>query len=256
MKTIILRLVLINLVIGIFISTSGYSQKWGGDSHPVILTNWSVNVNGGLTSYFGDLSLSDTDIGAKLNQESGLAMSLIISKYIFRETIGISGQVIKGNLEGNNGNISFTTKMFEYNIHARIDFVDLFMSMKYHSFGVVGYAGAGQFYYSTKKVVMNEGPYKNFEQVAAKPEFVYFFGGGIYYKLNSNIGITADLALRRCQTDRLDDYVNNDDYDFYTYISIGVSYYINTFKGGPLKNKSRLANSSFLFKSPATTALR
>jgi hypothetical protein len=256
MKTKIFRIALSNLIVGIFISTSCYTQKWGGDSHPVILTKWSVNINGGLASYFGDLSLSDADISAKLNQESGLAMSIIISKYIFRETIGISGQVITGNLEGNNGDISFTTKMFEYNIHARIDFVDLFMLDTYHAFGVVGYAGAGQFYYSTTKVVMNEGPYKNFEQDAAKPEFVYFFGGGIYYKLNSNFGVTADLALRRCQTDRLDDYVKNNDYDFYTYISVGVSYYINTFKGGPLRNKSRLANSSFLFKTPASTALR
>jgi hypothetical protein len=250
----IFKITLIILTIGFFISFSCYSQKWGGEITPKFLTNWCVNLNGGLASYYGDLSLDDSDIGAKLKKESGLAMSLILSKNIFRETIGISGQVISGNLKGNNGNISFATKLFEYNLHARIDFVDLFMSGKFHRLGVVGYAGAGQFFYSTKKVVMNDGPFKSFEQDAIKPEFVYFFGGGFYYKLNTNFGVTADLALRRCQTDRLDDYVNNDDYDFYSYLSVGVSYYIKKFKGTPLKNKARIANTSFLFSSPANPA--
>ena len=60
--------------------------------------------------------------------------------------------------------------------------------------------------------------------------------------------------MRQCRNDRLDDYVKNDDFDYYSYLSIGISYYINTFKKAPLKNKARLANNNFLFNEPAHPA--
>ncbi len=251
MKAKILHLATSILIFGIFISYSGYSQAWGGTQINGLLTNWTVNINAGFTSYFGDLSLHDLNIGAKLEKESGSAFGLIITKNIFRDAIGLSGQLIAGNLQGRKDEISFSAKLLEYNLHARIDFVDLWMLRKNHAMGVVGFAGIGQFIFETKKVESNEGFDLTYDHASRVPEFVFFFGGGVYYKLNSNIGITADLALRQCQNDRLDDYVKNDDFDYYSYLSVGVSYYINSIKRAPLKNKARIANSSFMFDSPA-----
>jgi hypothetical protein len=251
MKTKILLIAITCLTTGFLISSAGYSQKWGGATPIGLLTNWNININGGLTSYFGDLSLHDFDVGAKLKTESGPAVSLILTKNIFKDAISLSGQLLTGKLEGRKSNISFTAELLEYNLHARVDFVDLLMLKKSHAFGIIGYAGAGQFLFTTKKVVMEEGTVMNFEHTARVPEFVFFFGGGVYYKVNSNFGITADLALRQCQNDRLDDYVKNDDFDYYSYLSIGMSYYLTTFKRAPLKNKARLANSNFRFCSPA-----
>jgi len=245
MKTITLKKAIISLVIGVCISPSCYSQKWGGNVPVVELTSWSVNINGGVTSYFGDLSLNDLNIGTKIKQESGPAMSIILTRNIYRDAIGLSGQVLAGKIEGRKDDISFSSELIEYNLHARIDFVRLFMSGKYNAFGVVGYAGGGHFIFSTEKVETNDGALKTSKQDTEVPEFVIFFGGGIYYKLNSNFGITADLSLRQCQNDRLDDYVKNDNYDYYTYLSVGISYYINTVK----KSKAHIANSNFLFNS-------
>lgn len=250
MKTKTLQGALISLAIGIFISPSCYSQKWGGNIPIVQLTSWSVNINGGLTSYFGDLSLKDLNVGAKLEKESGPAMSIILTRNIYRNAIGISGQVLAGKFEGRKDDISFTANLVEYNLQARIDFVRLFMSRKYNAFGVVGYAGGGQFLFSTKKVENNEGALKTSKQDTEVPEFVIFFGGGIYYKLNANFGITADLSLHQCQNDHLDDYVKNDNYDYFSYLSVGVSYYINTVR----KGKTSIANSNFLFSSATNPA--
>jgi hypothetical protein len=251
MKAKILLIAITCLTTGFLISSAGYSQKWGGATPIGLLTNWNININGGLTSYFGDLSLHDFDVGAKLKTESGPAVSLILTKNIFKDAISLSGQLLTGKLEGRKSNISFTAELLEYNLHARVDFVDLLMLKKSHAFGIVGYAGAGQFLFNTKKVVMEEGTVMNFEHNTRVPEFVFFFGGGMYYRVNSNFGITADLALRQCQNDRLDDYVKNDDFDYYSFLSIGMSYYLTTFKRAPLKNKARLANSNFRFSSPA-----
>ena len=250
MKANTLKGAIIGLAIGMFISPSGYSQKWGGNIPVVHLTSWSVNINGGLTSYFGDLSLKDLNVGAKLEKESGPAMSIILTRNIYKDAIGISGQVLAGKIEGRKDDISFSADLVEYNLHARIDFVRLFMPRKYNAFGVVGYAGGGQFLFNTKKVETNEGALKTSKQDTEVPEFVIFFGGGIYYKLNSNFGITADLSLHQCQNDRLDDYVKNDNYDYFTYLSVGVSYYINTVK----KSKANIANSNFLFNSTTKPA--
>jgi hypothetical protein len=214
MKATILKEIFISMIIGIFISPVCYSQKWGGNVPVVQLTNWSVNINGGLTSYFGDLSLNDMDIGNKISHESGPAASIILTRNLYRDAIGISGQVLAGKLEGRKDDISFTADLIEYNLHARIDFVRLFMSRKYNAFGVVGYAGAGQFLFNTNKVELNEGTLKTSKQNTEVPEFVIFFGGGVYYKINPNLGITADLSLHQCQNDRLDDVVKNDDYDY------------------------------------------
>jgi hypothetical protein len=251
MKAKILQIALINLTAGIFISQSCYSQGWGGQVPTGLLTNWTININGGFTSYFGDLSIHDLDLGAKLEKESGPAMGLILTKNIFKDAVSLSGQLLAGKLEGHKCNISFTADLLEYNVQARVDFISLFMLNKRHAFGIIGYTGVGQFLFSTKKVEVEERIVKNYQHDARVPEFVFFFGGGVYYKVSHSFGITADLALRQCRNDRLDDYVKNDDYDYYSYLSIGISYSINTFKKAPLKNKARLANNNFLFDEPA-----
>jgi hypothetical protein len=254
MKANLLQIALINLATGLFISQSCYSQGWGGQQSNGLLADWTININGGFTSYFGDLSIHDLDVGAKLDKESGPAMGVLLSKNIFKDAFSLSGQILAGKLEGRKENISFTASLFEYSIQARIDFISLILLNRSHAFGVVGYSGVGQFLFSTKKVVMDEGTVQNFQHDARVPEFVFFFGGGVYYKVSPTFGITADLALRQCQNDRLDDYVKNDDYDYYSYLSIGISYYINTFRKAPLKNKARLANNCFLFNQPAHPA--
>ena len=233
------------LLIGMLISPAGYSQKWCANIPLVIKTNWTINVNGGITSYFGDLSLNDLEIGNKFSQESGPAGSIILTRNIYRDVIGISGQVIAGKIEGRKADISFKANLIEYNLHARVDFIRLLMPRKYNACGVIGYAGVGQFLFNTIKVELNEGTLKTTKQDTEVPEFLIFFGGGVYYKLNENLGLTADLSLHQCQNDRLDDYIKNDNYEYYTYLSVGVSYYIKTVK----KGKASIANSNFLFKS-------
>jgi hypothetical protein len=250
MKPIMKYISLIILITGIAFPQICFSQKWGGEKSDALFSKWSLNVSGGLTSYFGDLSLYDLDVGAKLMKESGNAFSIILTKNIWSDAIGLSGQILAGELEGMKQNISFKADLFEYNFHVRIDFLEIFNPKKSYPFGLVGYVGAGQFLFKTRKVVNDEGIVTNYFHEVRVPEFVFFFGGGIYYKLNDWLGVTADIALRQCQNDRLDDYVKNDDFDYYSYVSIGISYYIETFKRKPLKNKARLANSNFLFQSP------
>lgn len=256
MKAKQLHIILVKLTIAFFLLQPCFSQNWGGDDNIVPQAKWMININGGLTSYFGDLSLKSPEVWSKLEQESGPAISIILTRNIFHDAIGISGQVLAGKLKGKEGNISFSTQLIEMNIQARVDFLNLFLPKQCHAFGIVAYTGVGKFLFSVENVVAGEGSIETLEYDARVPEFVYFFGTGIYYNFNPNFGITADFAIRQSKNDRLDDYIMNNNYDYYSYASIGITYYLKSAKIKPLKNKARLANSNFLFRSPSIPAQR
>lgn len=225
------------IILGIIIMQSAFSQRWDGEKKSPIWDMWSVNFNAGLTSYFGDLSSYDPQFDKKLQYESGPALGMIVTKHL-TNTFAVSGQVLFGSMHAGYSNISFSTEFLEYNLHARIDFVNLFNPHNPHKLAINGYAGIGQFFFSTLKVEFEDQ--NRFETIhnTGVPEFVYFVGAGIEYKATQKIGITIDLALRQCQNDRLDDYVKNDDFDYYSFLNIGITYNISSFVRTPVRNKA------------------
>lgn len=190
---------------------------------------WSINVNTGATSYFGDLSIYDINPIKKIQLESGLAFGIIGTRY-FNNTYGLSLQMLSGKMCANKDDVSFQSNFIEYNLQGRVNLLRLFNKYYDTKLNFEVYAGAGQFLYQTTKSV-GTGPDSNPSLHKVRvPEFVYFFGSGLSYPIASCISLTADLALRQCQTDRLDDFVNGADYDYYTYLSFGVSFYIGSIK--------------------------
>jgi hypothetical protein len=219
------------------------SQDWGGLKPNGFWNHWSINANVGLTSYFGDLSYHDSDISGKLTYESGPAIGIMATKH-FNKLFGVSGEIIYGNLEGgNNKNISFKTELLEYNIQARLDFIRLMFPNRSSKFGIEGHAGFGQFLFKSTKYELKGEIENTMVHEARVPEFVYFYGAGMHYHISSNFAITMEMSLHHAQNDKLDNLVKNNDFDYYNYLSIGVTYYIDSFKSAPLKNKARLAHN-------------
>lgn len=222
----------------------GLAQEWGGEKPKSFWDHWSINANAGLTSYFGDLSYYDTDVQGKLSNESGFAGGLVLTKHVSK-LFGVSGQLLYGNLKGgNNQNISFQTQIIEYNMQLRLDFLRLFMQNRNPKFGLEGFAGIGQMWFSAEQFKFNDGTPTSIKMKSDVPEFVYFAGAGMHYHLNENFAITASGSLRQLQNDKLDLLVKNDDYDYYSYVSVGITYYIESNRFRPLKNKAKLAHSS------------
>ena len=231
MKKSIKNLFIICLVSGMFIPATSFSQYWGGRGKPSFWDNWSINGNVGLTSFFGDLSLYDDDITGKLTKESRPALSAILTKYYLDNKIGIGGQLLYGGLKGENGGgISFEANVVEYNFQVRCDLVSLIWPDNLSGFGIDFYAGAGQFVFKVTQWDMRQGQEQVNELFTGVPEFVYFGGAGMHYKINDKFAATADMSLRQAQNDKLDDLNKNDNYDYYTHFSVGVTYYIDSFK--------------------------
>ena len=218
------------MLAGILLPAVAFSQYWGGRGTPSFWDNWSANGNIGLTSFFGDLSLYDSDVAGKLTKESKPAISGILTKHL-SDKVGLSGQLLYGGLQGENAsNMSFEANIVEYNFHARIELVNLIWRDNLSDFGFEAYAGIGQFIFKVTQWDMRDGNSEVNEHFTGVPEFVYFAGAGIYYKVNDKIGFTADMALRQAQNDKLDDFNKNDNFDYYTHLSFGFTYYIESFR--------------------------
>lgn len=236
------RLVPTSVILLLLFPFYGNSQEWGGEKPINFWDHWSINMNAGFTSYFGDLSYYDSDIIGKFNFESKPAFGLMVTKH-FDKKFGVSGQLIFGQLKGgNNKNVSFKSNLFEYNIQARIDFIKIILPDRNPKFGLEGFVGIGHTWFNSEKYIVGEGSLSISAIKARVPEFVYFGGIGMHYHIHKNFAITTSLSLRQIQNDKLDQLIKNNDYDFYSYLSLGITYYINGFGNKPLKNKARLAH--------------
>ena len=241
MKTNLKLAVLLIGCCGLLIPQTSEAQGWGGRRKPGIWDNWSLNLNVGLSSFFGDLSRYDTEIMEKLTQESGVAFSGILTKHISPK-IGISGQLFYGGLKGaNESNVSFEGSVVEYNAHLRVNLINLISPNNISKMGIEFYGGIGQFLFKTTQYDLRNNETQVKVKDTGTPEFMYFFGAGLSYKVSNKIGITADASVRRAQNDYLDDFVKNDNNDYYSYISIGITYNINSFSKS--KGYHKLSNT-------------
>jgi hypothetical protein len=227
-KLLVFAVLLTGLVLPEYIS----AQSWGGRRKPGIWDNWSINANAGLTSFFGDVSIYDTEIIDKFTKESGPAFGAILSKH-FSPKVSVAGQLLYGGFKAENTTgRSFETNFMEYNFQARLNLVNIIWPYNRSNFGFNAYGGLGQFVFNTTAYANTVEGTETIETSTSVPEFVYFMGLGMSYKFNDKLGVTADLALRQAQNDKIDALTKNDNYDYYTHFSIGLTYYIDSFKKG------------------------
>jgi hypothetical protein len=213
---------------------------WSGLKSNPILSNWSFGIHGGFTSYYGDLSLHDGNYINKLNYESKPAYGVAVTKHI-NPAFGIATQITYGGFKSKYSiQQSFTTDFLEYNLQLRVDAVELFSPGNIARFRVQGFAGIGQFFFRAIEASYIEGKLSETIHNTGVPEFVLFFGGGFSYQITSRLSFSSDMAIRQAQNDKLDNFVNNNDFDYYSYLSFGITYFIPGFtKNGNVNNLIR-----------------
>jgi hypothetical protein len=252
-KTIIRFIVTTVILVGLMFPQITEAQSWG-KKKKTLWENWSINLNAGLTSFFGDLSKFDSEIMEKLTQESGVAFSGILTKDLGQNhKFGVSGQLLHGSLKGaNNSKVSFESTVIEYNFHCRINLINLFSTNNRSKMGIALYGGVGQFIFKTTKFDRRNN--ENLVKIkdTGTPEFIYFFGAGLSYKVINNITITVDASMRQTQNDYLDDFVKNNNPDYYTYLSLGAIYNIDLLK----KSNSYYKHNAIQGKIPGMLPMR
>jgi hypothetical protein len=191
----------------------------------VLLKNWSINLNAGQTSFFGEVSLYDDELSEKLSHEGSWSCGFILSRQM-TPVFGLSGQYIFGKLRGANTRSHFEAQIKEYSLNTTINLVNLLIPDNDARFFLYAKIGIGQFEFKSKLVF--DDPEKSDKYVESEsPEFLYLIGGGAFYKLNRSFEINVEGTARLVNNDKLDGTTNKSDNDYYSYISLGITYKIN-----------------------------
>ena len=216
---------IVGIILFLTLQTNGSNpDEWSGPRESILLSNWSINLNIGCTSYFGDLSQYDLKPMKKLLNESKFAYGLKLSRQI--RFFKISGQVIYGGFKSNyKPEHSFKTSMLEYSIQTGINILPFIFKQKLKKYGFEVYVGIGQFIFNTKVNNYNDGQQYAGSYSTGVPEFIYFFGSELSIYLAKQIWFTTNLAIRQVQNDNMDKYIAKGDFDYYSLFNIGVTYY-------------------------------
>ncbi len=187
--------------------------------------DWSANLSAGFTSYYGDLSQYDIGYLNKLMYESKPAVAFKLTKQIMKNRFGVSGQLLWGGFKSNyKPEHIFETTIFEYNIQASANIMNIINPYDNPDFGITVFAGAGQFLFGNSVYSFNDGLELKSTGGSRVPEFVYFFGAGFYQRISDSFDFTIDLSIRQAQNDNLDSYIAHGDFDYYSFLSVGITF--------------------------------
>jgi hypothetical protein len=219
---------------------SGKGPGWSGEKQYTFLKEWSFGLNTGVTSYYGDLSLHDRNYFNKVRYESKPAVGIIVTKHL-NNTFAVASQVIYGGFRCDfSPELAFNTRLLEYNIQGRVDLFELMVPDNPFRLKGIAFAGLGQFIFNVSGPDGAGSDFNGTVHNTRVPEFVIFFGGGLSYEINYRFRITAELALRQAQNDRLDNFVHGNNFDYYNALLVGITYYVPTFvKKGNVANLLR-----------------
>ncbi len=219
------------------------SQTWEDQHKDLNDRDIELTVYAGMSSYYGDLSIYDNNYFDKLSYESGFSGGLILTKRLAPQ-IGVSGQLLAGKINARKGNVSFESTIVEYNLHVRLDMLKVFSKYSKTKIKWDVLFGFGNILFNSTKTTALEGENQVEEHKARVPELVFFGGTGLSYRLNEKIGINAEISIHQFQNDKIDITVSGTDFDYFSLLNFGFTYYFRSFEKTAPRNKARIAHTS------------
>lgn len=230
------------LLLLISITASAQQAKTIDLNSKAIKHNWDANINFGSNLFYGDLRVYDYWPVKENNNERAWAYGFILRKHI-NPFFSVQGQLLYGKLAGSKryfsdgvrANQYFNATMFEYNLSAHFNFLNLILgydpSRRFSAYllagiGMVDFRSVKR--YITNDKFINSVGYKNGGKTKKEmtTETMIPIGGGFSYKINDRFYANLNITLRGVNTDKLDatEGTSSDVKDMYGYTSIGVSY--------------------------------
>jgi len=219
----------------------------------------------GITTFFGDVD----DAPAQSDYTNNFAFRASVNKNIWY-WLALEGHVLAGNLSGEKKRTSggttsyiyFTSKFVEYIVSAEINAVPLFTKKVSPRFDVIPRGGIGlinfktNLYNGTDDVLIDSYGYVSEE---SSPEFAMLLGVKLTYKINKHFYVVGLTSNRIVNSDYVDSKSGMDEWDFFNYTAVGLSYKIflnstnssqKSFKGFGLfpKKKKNSKKSCPVFK--------
>ncbi len=257
MRKIALFFIIAFLSIPYFVS----SQETGKSK---FLDNWSINVNGGASIFWGDIRQYKFYPVYHFENERKVSYGIILSKQL-SPTFELRGQLINGELAGTNRGTTqryFEADIFEYNINTTINFSQLFLgSNPDRKLNIYGVLGIGFLDFRTVKKVLGTNTFdysRGYSEDGAisekmQTETVIPLGFGFKYQISKHFEVNLENTFNVPNTDLLDATTGDFKYDFFTYTSLGLTYKFNL-RGGSKGTKTGVLNNKATYKDDSKTS--
>ncbi|HLO91754.1 MAG: hypothetical protein ACM3ME_02450 [Chloroflexota bacterium] len=198
---------------------------------------WVVNVNGGMVSFFGDLSTKDYNPVWKTQTESDLGLGVDVSKDIIRQ-LSFSLSYFTGKMKGNNPalNYYFNNRFNELQLIAGINIDEIISPDNKSRISVILNVGGGGLFYKSIRRQMTDGrivnedgaPDMDYRGTSRSAAFISV-GPKIAFDISNQWSLIAGLAFRFTNTDLLDGYRGSTGIaDRYSILTAGFAYKIST----------------------------
>ena len=229
----------------------GYSQKGGFTRWESFKfsDSWSINLNLGITQFFGDIQESNVFFN-KLKDDTKYAAGINLEKYI-SPVFGIRGNLTLGKISGlrDSRNVYFIGTFLTYDIQGTMNFTNLIWKYKpERKWAVYGFGGIGLEDFRTKAFRIDNdkfiggygyGATEN-DKEKATTETVIPLGFGVKYKISERWDANFELTSYLANSDKLD-YAKVGKYgDAFHFYSLGVIYHFSLPEmGGGIKKMKR-----------------
>jgi len=201
---------------------------------------WLVNVNIGVTSFFGDLSVFDFDFVKKLTEESDFGAGIIFAKEI-SPLITFNTQFLYGKLKGTKeaSNCYFNSSIMEGSFNGQINISQIISHKKtYRKINVFGNLGIGLVSIKSKLFdLKTDSLIHSFGFGRKTIESIIPFGFRINFYINERFDLDLSFSNKRVDTDKLDSQSGNNNKDFFSYTSVGVTYKFPNYNNRVLKKR-------------------
>lgn len=191
---------------------------------------WTVGFQGGITSYYGDLSRHDTDPIKKISVESDRYFGLMAAKRIsptFNFILSLNDHKLAG--ENSYESFSFSSSFKEVLFCVDVSVISILLPQTDSRFDLYGKAGGGIFIFDSFEVISDNANADNDPEPDIDKTGTVLIGGfGTSYHVSSRWKVSMEFMGRIASSDLLDGFEGTSGVDdFYSTLGIGVTYTIN-----------------------------
>ncbi|MFO7977734.1 MAG: OmpA family protein [Bacteroidales bacterium] len=213
----------------IFISGPSYSQ--GSDTKTTVYNKFSVELNGGLLSHYGDIKRYRYYPGDELSFGGGFGLNYHVSPLLTLRGSFLAGQLV-GEMPRDDRH--FENNFMEYTFNGIINFNQLFApnSRSNEFFSIYGVAGVGVISYRSQLMTISNDQVLDSYGYASDgttkedrvTDMTIPFGMGLKFRLSERFDVGIESAFRATKTDRLDAVDRGRTaHDMYNYTSVGIT---------------------------------
>jgi hypothetical protein len=196
--------------------------------------NFSIGISGGVSSFYGDLSVYDRQPLKKIINESDVAIGISIGHQL-SSVLSLNLSYVDGKLKGKNDELKhyFNSDYSEASIASHISISRLMFPQRIGRVELYSTTGIGLllFHSIERQILDNSSTIEQESNIANEIKMntpVLKLGMGFNYEVSNRLNLSSEIAFRVTGNDMIDAHEGSTGIkDYYSVVSIGLTYVLN-----------------------------